>query len=194
MGYTFPMSCPPTPPGANSPTFFCWDHGMGHYNLKVTNSAASQYEPHSGRNSYWGSINTHWGYTIPCGGLDYSWVGYYNDGTTATTYHTGKYKAVVQEDVPIEFPECIHWRLAFDVSPNPLHKNKPLAIKLKNYQTNKKVIARIFDATGVQVFTGNYNSEQFEINATLTPGIYLLKIENGEQRGISQTKKIVVIE
>jgi len=194
IGYTFPMSCPPTPPSPNSPTFFCWDHGMGHYNLKVTNGAASRYEPHSGRNSYWGSINMHWGYTVQCGGLEYSWVGYYNDGTAATTYHTGKYKAVVQENVHIEFPECIHWRMAFDASPNPLHKNQPLAIKLKNYQTNKKVIARIFDATGMQVYEGNYYSAQFEINAALTPGIYMLKIENGEQTGISQTKKIVVIE
>lgn len=57
--------------------------------------------------------------------------------------------------------------------------------KQKNY-------ARMFDTTGMQVYTGNYYTKQFEINVALTAGVYLLKIENGELTGISQTKKIVV--
>lgn len=108
--------------------------------------------------------------TVPtyCGSRSFL-AGYFNDGTNSMTYHQGKYKALVQEDVPIEFPDCIGYRLQYEVNPNPIKSGEAVLVKIKNNFTGKRVNVSIYNMQSVMIYNNQFTENVIEIKQVCHP-------------------------
>lgn len=96
--------------------------------------------------------------------------------------------------MPIEFPDCIGYRLQYEVNPNPIKSGEVVLVKIKNNFTGKRVNVSIYNMQGVMTYNNQYTENVIEIKTSLPPGIYTIKATANGQQMESEAKKFVVIK